>query len=108
MYYLLGALALFLCYVLFFKKSNKQTEVQSSGSVGAAAPATSSNDAVLAATIGAAVAAREDEIVAVITAALACHGLTGGDRIVAVKPLASSNWKVDARSNVVHQRDQMF
>ena len=56
----------------------------------------------------AAIAAREDEIAAVISATLAFHGLSSGDRIVAVKPLASSNWKMDARSNVVHQRDQMF
>ncbi|MBP7248094.1 MAG: hypothetical protein KBA38_02665 [Negativicutes bacterium] len=106
MMWLLLVVALFLGYVMF--KPKKATKPASGGNDGTVNVSSSPNDAVLAATIAAAIAAREDEIAAVISATLAFHGLSSGDRIVAVKPLASSNWKMDARSNVVHQRDQMF
>ena len=108
MMWLLIGVALFLGYVMFKPKNKKATEPVSGGNAGTTNVSSSPNDAVLAATIAAAIAAREDEIAAVISATLAFHGLSSGDRIVAVKPLASSNWKMDARSNVVHQRDQMF
>lgn len=83
------------------KSGNTSSASSTSNSGGA-------NDALIAATIGAAIAASEDEVVAAITAALAFHGISGGDRIIAIRPLGNNDWKVDARSSAVHFRNQMF
>ena len=82
MMWLLLVVALFLGYVMF--KPKKATKPASGGNDGTVNVSSSPNDAVLAATIAAAIAAREDEIAAVISATLAFHGLSSGDRIVAV------------------------
>ena len=92
---------------LVFKPKKKQTAQKAATSVGTSAAVGNATDAIIAATV-AAIAAKEDEVVAVITAALAFHGISGGDQIVAVRPLGSKDWKFDSRISAVRQRDQMF
>jgi len=101
------AVVLIVAWVILKPSKKEDSSAVATKTSGAQASKDSTNDAIIVAT-AAAIAAREDEIVALITAALAFHGLSGGSRIVAVRPLGNKEWKFDARSSVVHGREQMF
>ena len=104
----IALVVLVVLWLIFKPKKKSDTVAKTANSTaGTAAVVGSATDAIIAAT-AAAIAAREDEIVAVISAALAFHGVSGGDRIVAVRPLGNKEWKLDSRISAVRQRDQMF
>lgn len=106
MYILIAVVVIVLGWLIFKPKAEKTATTETPTGSKASAPAPS-NDALIAATV-AAIAAQEDEIAAVITAALAFHGISGGDRIIAVRPIENKNWKLDAKISAVHGRDAMF
>lgn len=107
MYILIAVVVIVLGWLIFKPKKQNTTSETSTGSKASAPAPAPSNDALIAAT-AAAIAAQEEEIAAVISAALAFHGISSGDRIVAIRPKENYNWKQDARISAVHGRDVMF
>ncbi len=96
--------AVFVFFKMARKSPESQQEVATETSTATASPA---GDDELIAVISAAIAANDDEVIAVIAAALAACGY-GAGQIASITAIPSRNWAYDARYTAVHTRDQMF